>query len=268
MTSQAENLTGVQAPGHLPPVTERSRGTPFGSGKSTEKEGRTRARHPSGTAGRRSGPTAGPLHARGGRARPAPGHRPDSLPELRAVGHHEPRAPRRARWSEAGPAPHPVHHVARAPGRGCEAPQVRQGRRRRHGKLPPPRRLRDLRRARPHGAVFHDAGAPRRGVGQLRLARRRSGGGDAVHGMPSRADGGRAPRRDRSGYRSLPPELRRHQDGTRRPAGEGSESADQRRVRHRRRHGDEHSAAQPRRGLRGLRAPPRRAPRGKAALFS
>ena len=47
------------------------------------------------------------------------------------------------------------------------------------------------------------------------------------------------------------PELRRHQDRAGRAAGADSEPAGQRRHRHRRRHGDQHPAAQPRRGLHG-----------------
>ena len=51
----------------------------------------------------------------------------------------------------------------------------------------------------------------------------------------------------------LPAELRRHEDRAGRAAGADSEPAGQRRDRHRRRHGDQHPAAQPRRGLHGAR---------------
>ena len=76
-----------------------------------------------------------------------------ALPQLRAVGHHLARAARRARRPEAGAAPHPLHDVAAEPDRRRQAPQVREGRRRRDGQLPPARRRRALRDARPHGAV-------------------------------------------------------------------------------------------------------------------
>ena len=60
------------------------------------------------------------------------------------------------------------------------------------------------------------------------------------------------------------PELRRHQDRAGRPAGAHSEPADQRRHRHRRRHGDQHPAAQPQRGLHGAHQAARQ-PRSDAA---
>ena len=50
---------------------------------------------------------------------------------------------------------------------------------------------------------------------------------------------------------ALPSELRRHQDRAGRAAGAHPEPADQRHDGHRRRHGDEHPAAQPRRDLHG-----------------
>ena len=63
---------------------------------------------------------------------------------------------------------HDLHlHARRA------LPQVRQGRRRRDGQLPPARRHRDLRRAGAHGAGLLAALPARRRAGQLRLARRR-----------------------------------------------------------------------------------------------
>ena len=57
--------------------------------------------------------------------------------------------------------------------------------------------------------------------------------------------------RDRAGHGAVPAQLRRHQDRAGRAAGAHSEPAGQRRHRHRRRHGDQHPAAQPRRGLHG-----------------
>ena len=87
--------------------------------------------------------------------------------------------------------------------------------------------------------------------GQLRLRRRRSAGGLPLHGMPPhgarRGDAGG----HREGDRQLRPELRRLDRRADRPADEGAEPAHQRLVRHRRRHGDEHPAAQPGRDHRG-----------------
>ena len=62
--------------------------------------------------------------------------------------------------------------------------------------------------------------------------------------------GARAARRHRQGHRRLPAELRRLAAGADRPAGALPEPAGQRRRRHRRRHGDQHPAAQSRRGDR------------------
>ena len=91
--------------------------------------------------------------------------------------------------------------------------------------------------------------------GQLRLDRRRPARRHAVHRGPARpARDGDAPRH-RQGDRRLHPELRRLRAGADRPAGALPEPAGQRLRRHRRRDGDEHPAAQPRRGdRRGDRA--------------
>ena len=175
----------------------------------------------------------------------------DALPQLRAVGHHVARAAGRARRAEAGPAPHPVHDVAAEPDGRRQASQVRQGRRRRDGQLPSARRRRAVRNARPHGAAVLAALSAGGRLGQLRIARRRQRGGDALHRVPARAHQRRDPDRDRSGHGRVPAELRRHARGAGRAAGAHSESARERRHRHRRRHGDEHSAAQPQGSLRG-----------------
>ncbi len=110
-----------------------------------------------------------------------------ALPQLRAVGHHGARAARRARRPQAGAAPHPLHDVAAEPDGRRQAPQVREGRRRRDGQLPPARRRRALRDARAHGAALLAALSARRRLGQLRLARRRQRRGDALHRVPARA---------------------------------------------------------------------------------
>ena len=65
------------------------------------------------------------------------------------------------------------HDVAAEPDRRRQAPQVRQGRRRRDGQLPPARRRGALRDAGAHGAAVLAALSARRRLGQLRLARRR-----------------------------------------------------------------------------------------------
>ena len=67
----------------------------------------------------------------------------------------------------------------------------------------------------------------------------------------------RAVDRDRSDDGSLPPQLRRHQDRAGRPAVAGAEPPDQRRDGHCRRHGHQHPAAQPHRGLHGAHQAPR-----------
>ena len=125
-----------------------------------------------------------------------------ALPELRALGHHGARAAGRPRRLEAGPAPHPLHDVAAEPDGRRQAPQVREGRRRRDGQLSPARRRRAVRDARPHGAVVLAALPARGRLGQLRIARRRQRRRDAVHRVPPRAHQRRDADRDRAGRRS------------------------------------------------------------------
>ena len=83
-------------------------------------------------------------------------------------------------------------------------------------------------------------------------------GGDALHREP--ADQGRdgAARGHRRGHGRFPGELRRQREGAGGPAGALPEPAGQRRRRHRGRHGDQHPAAQSRRGGRRLRGADRR----------
>ena len=122
------------------------------------------------------------------------------------------------------------------------------------GTLPPARRHGDLRDARAHGAVVLAALPARRRLRQLRIARRRQRGGDALHRVPPGPAVRRAADRDRSVDGPVPSELRRHQDRARRPPVAHPEPADQRRDRHRRRHGDQHPAAQPDGSLHGARS--------------
>ncbi len=130
------------------------------------------------------------------------------------------------------------------------AAQVGGRRRRGARQVPPARRRGRLRGHGAHGAAVRaalPAGARR---GQLRLARRRQPGGDALHrGAPDgdrRGAAARHPPRDRR----LPRQLRRHAARADRAAGRAPAAADQRQHRHRRRHGDQHPAAQPERGGR------------------
>ena len=133
--------------------------------------------------------------------------------------------------------------------------EERTRRRRGHGQVPPARRLARLRRAGPPGAgpftmryplvdgqgnfgsVDNDPPAAMRYT-EARLSRDRS----------------RNPRRHRQEHGRLPAELRRHARAAEGPARAPAEPAAQRRFRHRRRPGDEHPAAQPRRDLRRHRA--------------
>ena len=83
---------------------------------------------------------------------------------------------------------------------------MRQGGRRRHGDLPPPRRLGHLRRPGPHGAGLLPAPPPDRRPRQLRRARpRRRPGGHALHRVPPGPAGPRAHGRHRRGDRRLRP---------------------------------------------------------------
>ena len=108
----------------------------------------------------------------------------------------------------------------------------------------------DLRHARPPGAGLQHALPPGRRPGQLRIDRRRSAGGVSLHRGAARGarrsdDGG-----SRQGDRRLRPQLRRDDRRADRPADAVPEPAGQRLDRHRRRHGDEHPAAQHARGDR------------------
>ncbi len=139
---------------------------------------------------------------------------------------------------------------------------MREDRRRRDGRLPPPRRPGDLRRpgaARAGLLVPLPAG---RRPGQLRQHRRRSGRRLPLHRSPD--DGVRqAPaRRHRARHGGPAPQLFGRQGGAGRAAGGLPEPARQRRAGHRGRHGDLHPAPQHRRALR-RGAPPRRASRGR-----
>ena len=87
--------------------------------------------------------------------------------------------------------------------------QVRQDRRRGDGQLPSARRRVDLRHAGPHGAGLQHALSAGRWAGELRIGRRRSAGGDAVHRGAAGAHCRRPAGRHRKGDGRLRPQLRR-----------------------------------------------------------
>ena len=155
-----------------------------------------------------------------------------------------------ARRAEAGPPPRPLRDARPRPAADPAVPQVRLHRRRGHGQVPPARRLGDLRHAGADGAGLLPALPAGRRPGQLRLDRRRPGRGDAVHRGAPDAARDRAAARHRRRHRRLRPQLRRIDAGAAGPAGALPEPARQRHLGHRRRHGDEHPAAQPARGRR------------------
>ena len=102
--------------------------------------------------------------------------------------------PGRARRAQARAPPRPVRDERARPRPDALLLQVRADRRRGDGQVPPPRRLRDLRHARAHGAGVLDALPARRRPGQLRLDRRRPGRRDEVlrHGRHARSHHARA----------------------------------------------------------------------------
>ena len=175
-----------------------------------------------------------------------------ALPQLCTLGHHLARPARRPRRSEAGPASHPLRDVGR-PRRPVRRPlhEVRGGRGRGDEELSPPRRPVDLSGPGPDGPAVQPALPPDRGLRQLRLDRRRRRGRDAVHRVPPHADRRGTPVRAESGDGQFPSQLRIDDRGTGGPPGAVSQSPDQRDDRDRRRHGDQHPAAQPQGGLRG-----------------
>ena len=175
------------------------------------------------------------------------------LPRLRHERDRGARAARCARRPEAGAAPHPLRDEGRRLRLDAAVPQVRAHRRRRDGQVSPARRHGDLRRHGAHGAGLLHAPAADRRAGQFRLDGRRSAGGDALHrGAPGHA----SPRRcwpTSTRTRSISSRTTTRRDaGADGPAGGLPEPAGQRRGRHRRRHGDQHPAAQSRRADRRL----------------
>ena len=129
--------------------------------------------HPERTRGPR-----GPRRSRA--ARPRRAGRPRGgdaalLPRLRDERHRRAGAAGRPGRAQAGPPQDPLRHVRLRLPAGPGIREVLPGRRRRDGPVPPARRLGDLRRAGPDGAVLVAAVPAGRRQRQLRLARQRSG---------------------------------------------------------------------------------------------
>ncbi len=194
--------------------------------------------------------------ARGGDARVLHG--------LRDERHHQPRAARYPRRAQARAATHPLGDARHRDDCRRALPEVRRGRRRSPRQVPPPRRHRRLRHAGPAGPALGDALSADRRAGQLRVGRRRSARRLPVHRGAHDRRGDEPGRRHREGYGRLRPELRQRAWRARaaRDAVAASQPAHQRRERHRGGHGDQHPAAQPRRGVR-RRDPPHRRSRDR-----
>ena len=180
---------------------------------------------------------------------PVPQHRGRTapvVPRLRHERHRRPGAAGCPRWLEARASPGALRHERAGQHLQPADAQIRLRRRRSDGQVPPARRQRHLRNHRAHGAGLHDAlslgGRPR----QLRLHRPRPPGGAALHRGADGADRRRNARGSGQRNRRHRPQLRRNAAHPRSPADAGAESARQRLVRHRRGHGHEHPAAQPR----------------------
>ena len=176
-----------------------------------------------------------------------------SLPRLRHERDRGARAARRARRAQAGASAHPLLDARERLRVEQAVPQVRARRRRRDRQISSARRPGGLRRAGAHGAGFFHAPAADRRAGEFRLGRRRCAGGHALHRGAARTRGRVAGRGSRQGHRRLPGQLRQFRTRAGGDAGALSQSPGQRRRRHRRRHGDQHPAAQSRRGDRRLR---------------
>ncbi len=182
---------------------------------------------------------------------------------LRDGGHRESGVARCAGRVEAGASARHLRDVRRWVSAGPWVQQVLACGGRRHGAVPPARRHGDLRRVGASGAAVVTALSVDRRSGELRVARERRRGRDAVHRVPDGAVVDGAGARHRPGHRRLQGQLRRSEPGAGRAAGAVPEPAGQRVGRHRRRHGDPDPAAQPARGGGGGRVVPQ-APRGQA----
>ena len=176
-----------------------------------------------------------------------------ALPVLRPIDDHGALPAGRARRPQAGAPASALRH-APAPSRPCHRLQkVRPRRWRRHRQVPPARGRGGVRRHGALGAGIRRALSAGRWTGQLRQHRRRQRRGYALHGGPPDERGHGVAGGHRRGCRRFPRHLRRRGQRARRAAGQLPEPSCQRRRRDCRRHGDQHPAAQRRRGVR--RAP-------------
>ena len=121
------------------------------------------------------------------------------------------------------------------------------------GKFHPARRRAGVRRPGAHGPALQPALSAGGWPGQLRLGRRRSARGHALHRSAPGAHQRRAARRHRERNRRLHSQFRRDRARADRPPDAHSQPAGQWRQRHRRGHGHEYSAAQPERDHRSRR---------------
>ena len=124
-------------------------------------------------------------------------------------------------------------------------------------KIPSARGFGDLRGAGADGAGILASLSADRWPGQLRFGRRRRRRSVPLHRMPAAKNRGRDACRHRPGNRRLHAELRRQGDGADGAADAAAQPAHQRLVRDRRRHGDQHPAAQPDRSRERLPRPAR-----------
>ena len=194
------------------------------------------------------GGTGGPAGA-GGSA----GRDPEVLPGLRDECDRGPGVAGRPGRAETGAPADPVRDVRRRLPARSGLEQVRPGRRRGDGPVPPAQRLRDLRHLGAAGPAVGDALSAGREPGELRLPGQRHGGRDALHRVPDGVAGhGDGPRHHRE-HRRLQAELRRQRARARRPALPVPEPAGERVHRDRGRDGHQHPHPQPARG-RGGRA--------------
>ncbi len=132
-----------------------------------------------------------------------------------------------------------------------QAPQVRDDRRRGAGQVPPARRHR---RSTTRWSAWRRTSrcACRWSTATATSARSTATPPrPTATPRPAGAAGHGAARRAQAGDGRLPPQLRRHDRGADRAAGALPQPAGQRLHRHRGRHGDQHPAAQPGRGVRG-----------------
>ncbi len=187
------------------------------------EEGRAGREHSKGTGRRGIRSDRAHVHRRGDAA---------VVHQLRDERHPQPGDPRHSRWAQAGAASHPVRDAGTGRRPREASPQVRARGGRGDGQIPPPRRARDLRHHGQHGPAVLLPLPARGRAGQLRLDRRRSGGGDALHRGEAVARRHGVPRGARREDGRLGPELRRVARRADLPPGASAEPPDERGVGH------------------------------------